>query len=689
MKKEVVDNFLSHNDLRRYITTFETSFDGIAIINRDRRILYSNCANARAYGYASKFELIGKRWQMLCDDNEMKRFEDYIIPLAWKNGRWRGESVGKRRDGTRFHHEVSLTVIEGGKIVIVVRDLTEYKKTRDELFSLKKAVENMQIGVTITDLHRKILYANPSEAEMHGYSVEELIGKDVRVFAPPDRWKPLKLDGLTRHFTRESVNIRKDGSLFSVQLMSDFVTDSEGQIINIVTTCEDITKRKMSEETIKHKAYYDDLTDLPNRLLFSECLEQALSEAKRKNKLVAVMLFDLDRFNAINDSIDHDAGDLLIYYVAQRLRCCVRNKDTVSRLGGDEFLIMLPDLNTVQEAVIVAKKILGVISQVFMLDPHELHVTASIGISIYPTDGDKVSTLIKNADTAMYYVKSQGRNNYFFYTPPMNSKKLEHLTMENDLHDALKRKELRLHYQPQYDLNTGRIVGVEALMRWQHSIRGLISPKEFIPLAEETGLIVSIGSWLLHNACEQLVTWRKEGCCLQRVAINLSMRQFKLTNLAETIGKTLKKMGLDPNSLELELTESIIMQDPEITVASLRELSSMGLYLSIDDFGTGYSSLNYLKYLPINKLKIAPNFAAGIGEDPNDEAICKAIITLAHSLDLKVIAEGVETTEQLEFLRLHKCDEVQGYLFSEPLPAEEIYQLLAGENCEGTHARQT
>jgi EAL domain-containing protein (putative c-di-GMP-specific phosphodiesterase class I) len=328
-------------------------------------------------------------------------------------------------------------------------------------------------------------------------------------------------------------------------------------------------------------------------------------------------------------------------------------------------------------------------SQAFMLNGHELYVTASIGISLYPKDGDNVSTLVKNADTSMYYVKSQGRNNYQLYSPAMNDKNLEHLTMENNLHKAMKRKELLLHYQPQIDLNTGKISSLEALMRWQHPDLGLISPKEFIPIAEETGLIVPIGKWLIYSACEQLKNWRKKGYCLKRIAVNMSMRQFKLTNLIETIGKTLEGSGLDPNSLELELTESIIMKDPEVAVATLRELSSMGLYLSIDDFGTGYSSLNYLKYLPINRLKIAPNFAAGIGKDPSDEAICKAIITLAHSLNLKVIAEGVETAEQLEFLRLHECDEVQGYLFSKPLPADEISMLFDEESCQNARSSQT
>lgn len=569
---------------------------------------------------------------------------------------------------------------------IAARDLTRQNNIDEELFSLKKAFESMQVGVTITDTKRKILYVNQSEAEMHGYRVEELIGKDARSLAPPDTWNPQKIDRLLSRFKRESVNIRQDGSLFPVELMSDFVKDQEGRIVNIVTTCKDITKRRGAEETIRHKAYYDDLTNLPNRLYFSERLETAMSEAAHKNKLIAVLFLDLDRFRTINNSLDHNTGDLLIYSVAQRLQCSLRSRDIVTRLGGDEFLLMLQDLNSAQDAAVLARKILKELSRVFILDNLELYVTASIGISIYPGDGNDVATLIKNADTSMYSVKAQGRNNFQLYSPAMNARNLEHLTMENHLRKALQQNELLLNYQPQIDLNTGSVFGVEALIRWQHPELGLISPADFIPLAEETGLIVPIGKWLLYHACEQIMHWRKEGLYLQRIAVNLSLRQFKLTNLMDTIAKLLERTGLDPTSLELELTESIIMQNQEKAVETLRELSLMGIHLSIDDFGTGYSSLNYIKYLPISKLKIAPNFAAGIGKDPNDEAICKAIITLAHSLNLKVIAEGVETAEQLDFLRAHECDEAQGYLISKPLPAELLYSFLAGKKLNRTHS---
>lgn len=441
-----------------------------------------------------------------------------------------------------------------------------------------------------------------------------------------------------------------------------------------------IPDNKRNAEIIKHIAYYDSLTGLPNRLLFNNRLGHAMSQAHRQNRILAIMFLDIDRFKTINDTLGHNIGDLLIHAIAQRLKSCVRKVDTVTRLGGDEFLILFTSLNRIHDAAILSQKIISMFSKPFVLDGHELHVTTSIGISIFPADGDDVTTLLKNADASMYYAKEQGGNNYQFYSATMNAKGLEHLTLENGLHKALKHKELFLHYQPQFDLITGQIVGVEALMRWKHPELGLICPADFIPLAEETGFIVPIGEWLMYTACAQLKNWQKAGFSLGRIAVNLSMRQFKLTSLTETINRILKGTGLDPDSLELELTESIVMQNPEITIATLRELRSLGIYLSIDDFGTGYSSLNYLKYLPISKLKIAQNFTKGIGKDPNDEAISRAIITLAHSLNLKVIAEGVETLEQLEFFRANYCDEVQGYLFSKPLPVEGFSQLLADQH---------
>lgn len=570
---KVIGEFGIARDISRYkkledmiskqLAAMEASMDGLAILDKDEKYVYLNDAHAKLYGYDSAKELIGQTWRVFYGEKEIVRFEQEVLPALWKNSQWRGETTGKRFDGSSLQQEVSLTLIDGGNIICVARDITELK---------------------------------------------------------------------------------------------------------------------CNVEMIKHMAYYDTLTGLPNRLLFNDRLGQSISEAQRQNNMLAIMFLDLDRFKTINDTLGHNIGDLLIQAVAQRLKGCMRKADTVTRLGGDEFLILFADLFHVQDAAVLAHKIISAFSKSFILDGRELHVTASVGISMYPADGKDVATLIKNADTSMYCAKEQGKNNYRFYSPAMNEKGLEHLTLQNNLHDALKQEELFLQYQPQFDLKTGRIVGVEALMRWQHPDFGLIAPAEFIPLAEENGVIIPIGEWLIYTACKQVKSWQEAGFSPGRVAVNLSMRQFQQVTLTEVITRILRETGLDPGILELELTESTVMQNPDMTIATLRELRIAGIHLSIDDFGTGYSSLNYLKHLPINRLKIAQNFASGITKDSNDEAISKAIITLAHSLNLRVVAEGVETIEQLEFFRLHNCDEVQGFLLSKPLSVNDMTQFLLEEH---------
>ncbi len=441
-------------------------------------------------------------------------------------------------------------------------------------------------------------------------------------------------------------------------------------------------EKQLSEKMIRHIEYYDPLTELPNRMLFTERLQQAISQAHRHNQLIAVMLLDLDRFKVINDTYEHETGDRLIQVVARRLKSIVREGDTVARLGGDEFLLLFPFLKSAQEATELARRIVKLFNESFVLDSCEIYITASIGISIYPTDGVDTSTLIKNADSSMYHAKGQGGNTYQFYSPALDFKYLTQLTLGNSLRKAVEHKDLLLHYQPQIDLSSGEIFGVEALVRWRHCDWGFIPPEEFIALAEDIGLIIPIGKVIMQQAFTQMKIWRDDGLQLDKIAVNLSVRQFKEKDLIKSISKLLKTCSVDPCLLELEITESIIMQDPEETIETIRKLRSLGISFAIDDFGTGYSSLKYLKYLPVGRLKIAKCFIDGILTDPNDGTIAKTIINLAHNLGMKVIAEGVETVEQLEFLRCHGCDEVQGYLFSKPLPAEDITRL-----CEEEYSR--
>ncbi len=454
------------------------------------------------------------------------------------------------------------------------------------------------------------------------------------------------------------------------------VTPLQSQRGGVVVTHTDITERKQAEEMAHHLAYHDPLTGLPNRVLFNDHLTLELAHARRNKCMVAVIFLDLDRFKTINDTLGHAIGDRLLQEVAKRLTGCLRGGDTVARLGGDEFMLLLSGITHGEDVAKVARRILEVLKPPFNLDGHELHITGSMGISLYPSDGEDAETLIKNADTAMYRAKEQGRGAYQFYTPSMNAKAFEHLILENDLQRALERQEFVVYYQPQVSLHTGQIVGVEALVRWQHPDKGLVPPMEFIPLAEETGLIIPLGDWVFWEACAQNRAWQKAGFPPLWIAINLSARRFKQKGLIKDIARILKETGLDPNYLELELTESHLMENVEATLSTLHELKAMGIHLSVDDFGTGYSSLSYLKRFPIDKLKIDRLFVLDITSNPDDAAIAMAIIAMAHSLKLKVTAEGVETKEQLEFLRAHQCDEMQGYYFSRPVPAEIITQLL-------------
>ena len=437
-----------------------------------------------------------------------------------------------------------------------------------------------------------------------------------------------------------------------------------------------ILANQRAEKQIKHLAYHDTLTGLPNRVLFHDRLQQALSQAMREDHVMGLMFLDLDRFKIINDTLGHDVGDELLKAVSQRLVNCIRQGDTVVRLGGDEFTIILPSVSKAEDAAFVAQKILTTLAEPFLLSHQELHITSSIGISLYPNDGTDTQTLIKNADIAMYRAKDLGKNNYQFYTADMNSRALETITLENALRHALERDELRLHYQPQVDVFSGRIVGVEALLRWHHPEFGLVSPAKFIPIAEETNMINPIGEWVLRTACAQGKRWRDQGLPVWRMAVNLSARQFRQQDLLQQVGEVLRDTGFDPHHLELEITESLLMQGAGQTVAILEEFDKMGIRLSLDDFGTGYSSLSYLKRFPIDTVKIDRSFVRDIHTDPNDAALASAIIAMAHSLKLSVIAEGVETEEQLVFLRERECNEYQGYYFSKPLPPEEI-ELLA------------
>ncbi|MDD5329801.1 MAG: EAL domain-containing protein [Sulfuricella sp.] len=467
----------------------------------------------------------------------------------------------------------------------------------------------------------------------------------------------------------------------SFNQMIDHLQEYQGQVEDYRHTLEEKVEQRTRQlkESTEHAfrlAQHDMLTGLPNRAMLTEHLHQALAHASRHERRVAVLFIDLDRFKNINDALGHDTGDILLKSAAARLLGSVRESDTVARLGGDEFVVVLPDADGERDATAVAHKILDALSNPFELTGKEFNISGSIGISLYPEDGSDSTSLVKNADTAMYNAKGSGRNTYRFYTPDMNVRVMERLKMENNLRRGLERDEFFLLYQPQVDIASGAVLGLEALSRWNQPDEGLISPAHFIPVAEESGLILPFGEWVLRTACAQTRRWLDQGIDPGRVAVNFSMRQFEQQNPAHLVAQILRETGLDARHLELELTETLISHHPDQAIATLAALREMGVEISIDDFGTGYSSLSYLTRFPIHKIKIDRSFILGIGKDPSDEAVINAIIAMARSLGLTTIAEGVESEEQLAFLRAHDCDQIQGFLFSQPLSAEKAAQFI-------------
>jgi diguanylate cyclase (GGDEF)-like protein len=447
-------------------------------------------------------------------------------------------------------------------------------------------------------------------------------------------------------------------------------------VLTVMTLAHDVTANRQAQERLNYLAYHDELTGLPNRSLYNDRLSQAMIEARRQGRYVGVMLLDIDHFKMVNDTMGHDAGDELLRDIGKRLSVCLRESDTVSRFGGDEFGLVLADMADPRDAIFVAQKMLDSFAPPFFVGGRELFVGPSFGITIYPVDSDDPDGLVKNADSAMYHAKAQGRNNFQFYSAELTARAQSRLDMETSLRRALERREFLLHYQPKFSLETGEMTGVEALIRWQHPALGMVSPRDFIGIAEESGLILPIGEWVLLAACQQVKGWHDEGFAQVKLAVNLSTKQFRQSRLKDTLAVVLAETGFDPRNLEFEITESVLMENTTAVSEVLAELKAMGISISVDDFGTGYSSLSYLKRFPIDALKIDRSFVRDIPADHDDAAIVRAIIAMSRSLRMKVIAEGVETDEQQQFLRAEGCDEIQGYLSGRPVPPEEFLRML-------------
>ncbi|MBZ0157729.1 MAG: EAL domain-containing protein [Alphaproteobacteria bacterium] len=540
--------------------------------------------------------------------------------------------------------------------------------------------ENAIDPIFILDDELNFCDVNKRAVELLGYSREEFLRMNLHDIIPPEQIlryeierEKLQKEGAYEKFVGKMR--RQDGSFIDVEVSSSAIIE-EGVIVGSRDIVRDITERKRMEEAIRYQAYHDFLTGLPNRMLFMEHLTLELNQARRNRSMLAVLFMDLDRFKYVNDTLGHAVGDQLIREVAGRLRACMRESDTVARIGGDEFTMLLPQISQPDDAAFTAKKIISILQRPFVIDGHELHISTSTGISTYPGDSENAETLLKNADIAMYHAKELGRNNYQFYNPSMNVRTIERMLLENSLRQTIERSELVLFYQPQVNIRTRQVVHMEALVRWQHPELGMLSPLQFIPLAEETGMIASIDEWVLRTACSQNRAWQEAGYTNLRIAVNLSARQFQQRHFAEKISEILQDTGLSPHSLELEISESSAMQNIEHAFPTLMKLNEMGIRFSIDDFGTGCSSLSYLKKLPIRKLKIDKSFVRGIPQDPDDQAIVNAVIAMAHQLKLEVVAEGVETEEQAAFLHSSGCEDLQGFLFSVPRPSEECGALM-------------
>lgn len=559
------------------------------------------------------------------------------------------------------------------------RERIANRESEEMLYCLKKAVDTLPIGVTIADPHGKIVYTNPADAALHGYTLGELVGREARIFVPGEFWSSMSPYQITaiNPWKRERVNVRKDGSRFPAQLLSVVVRTAAGKPIAVVTTCEDITERKRIEDRLRRDALYDVLTGLPNRALFMDRLGLAMRRVEREPQhQFAVLFLDLDRFKLVNDSFGHEVGDQLLVQVARRLERSLRPSDTVCRFGGDEFVLLAQDIDGLVGATQIAERAQREISQPYRLGTHEVFVSASIGIVLGRRTYDGAGEVLRDADSAMYRAKAQGRARHAIFEEQMHAGAKEQLSLDTELRHGLERRELVLHYQPIVSLATGRVVSVEALVRWRHPVRGLLLPGQFIPLAEETGLILPLGDWVLREACTQARAWRRSDLPHLKVAVNISSRQLRQASFTTIVREVLETSELEPGALHLELTESVLIDDPAESARRILELKALGVKISLDDFGIGYSSLNYLRRLPVDTLKIDRSFVQDIATGQRDAAIAAAVIAMARTLELGIVAEGVETTEQMAFLREVGCEQVQGTLLCSPLPAEEIEDIV-------------
>ncbi len=636
------------------------------------------------FGYSAA-EAVGKHILFLYADPDADDDSECFHDAFLEDSGRELEVRRRRKSGEIFWASLQLTLSrdETGEPVGLVgylSDITSRIETEKAMRLQSRIFEHSEESILITDADRRILSVNPAFSQMTGYSEEDVIGRLpslLRSARHPlhfyeELWQRVEKDG---GWHGEVWTRRKNGDDFPSWASISLVRNREGQISNYFSIFTDITERKKAEERIHYLAYYDSLTGLPNRTLLYKLIDQALTEARRNRLHGAILFVDLNRFKPINDSLGHGVGDRLLQQVAERLRSAVRTEDVIARLGGDEFVVALFDISRREHAAMVAQKLIAALDTPFLIDSHELRVGVAIGISVYPRDGLETETLLRMADIAMYRSKETGQDGYTFYSREMNQRALERLHIESGLRHGIEKNELLLHYQPKVDIVSGAIVGAEALVRWQHPDLGMMPPDAFIPIAEESGLIVRLSAWVLEAALEQTHAWSAAGLPEFKVAINLSARDFS-PGLADRVQALLREHAVAPDRIELEITEGMLTHSSDEVIAMMDSLTALGVTLSLDDFGTGYSSLAYLKRFPIDTLTIDRSVVTGIPQDGNDCAIAGAIISMAQRLGHRVIAEGVETRAQLEFLKSLGCQEIQGHYFSPPVPAAKFEAML-------------
>ena len=671
----------------------ENVAEGIITFDQDGLIESFNPAAERLFGFQA-VEIIGTNVKRLMPGFYGESHDDFLHEYIRSSerrhlGQGFREVDGQRKDGTRFPMDLSISeLVLPDKLLFIsiVRDISQRKHDEAEMAKLSLAIEQTADAIMITDRHGVIEYVNGGFENTTGYTRSKAIGQrasilksgvqDAGFFAK--LWQQVEEGNV---FQDIFINRKKNGDLYYEEKTITPLRDRSGNITHYVSTGKDITERMRTQKRLQFLAHHDVLTTLPNRLLFMDRIEQEIAHAKRHRTRIALLFLDLDRFKKINDTLGHSIGDRLLKQLAARLKHCLRQEDTVARLSGDEFAVLLSNFRQPDDVLPITHKLLQQFSEPFLIDSHELFITTSIGIAVYPDDGDDADTLLKHADTAMYAAKATGRGSFSFYTPDMNAMASMHLQLENELRHALQREQFHLVYQPQFSITQpDTILGAEVLIRWRHPTHGLLRPAEFIPLLEDTGIIDQVGKWIIRSACAQLRAWYDQHSQLMRLAINIAPLQLSATDFVDMVLDALADFDLPPSCLELEITESSLMQDEGRAVEVLKTLNDAGIQIAMDDFGTGYSSLSYLRRLPVNTLKIDRSFIRQIPHVSSDCELTRAIIAMGRSLNLRVVAEGVETHEQLDYLREQGCDGVQGFLLGRPLMAPEFYNDLDNRN---------